>query len=197
MATTNCGIYILAVRLCKGPRRRKMQGRLRSLNQRGSSFLTIRQVLGVTKRIVSEETRSCPLRKFDRRGALTGFAPLFQLATGWRPNRRWPVFFLSVEQGVNGRPSCGLENSRSTQERSQTTAPPSSRKPIRTSTWKVTSPFWFTEPRIFLTSNQSIFRIVSRALIIALRTACWTLSSDTPTTSIILYVLSGIEVSFA
>jgi hypothetical protein len=34
-------------------------------------------------------------------------------------------------------------------------------------------------------------------LVIALRTACWTLSSDTPTTSIILYVLSGIEVSFA
>jgi len=52
----------------------------------------------------------------------------------------------------------------------QTTGSPSSRNPIRTSTWKVGSPALFTEPRILLTSNQSIFRIVWRALIIALRT---------------------------
>src|SRR5208282_3133035 len=79
----------------------------------------------------------------------------------------------------------------------QTTGSPSSRNPIRTSTWKVGSPALFTEPRIFLTSNQSIFRIVWRALIIALRTACWTLSSETPTTSIILYVLFGTRLSFS
>src|SRR5208282_5255739 len=77
----------------------------------------------------------------------------------------------------------------------QTTGSPSSRNPIRTSTWKAGSPALFTDPRILLTSNQSMFRIVWRALIIALRTACWTLSSDTPTTSIILYVLSGIGLS--
>src|SRR5579875_1225634 len=49
---------------------------------------------------------------------------------------------------------------------------PSSRNPILTLTWKIGSELFFTDPRISVTSNQSMLRSVCEAFFSALRTAC-------------------------
>src|SRR5208283_2794410 len=68
----------------------------------------------------------------------------------------------------------------------------SSRKPNSMVTWKTGSAFLPTNPRMPLTLNQSILRRVCEALFNPLRTACCTLSSETPTISITSYVFSAI-----